>query len=46
MSEIHSNVMVSVQKQNMSVQYYPKVSLRDGHLAAEAYCLQKKIIMQ
>lgn len=46
MSEIHSNVMVSVQKQNMSVQYHPMVSLRDGHLAAEAYCLQKKIIMQ
>ena len=38
MSEIHSNVMVSVQKQNMSVQYHPMVSLRDGHLAAEAYC--------
>ena len=37
-SEIHSNVMVSVQKQNMSVQYHPMVSLRDGHLAAEAYC--------
>lgn len=38
MSEIFSNVMVSVQKQNMSVQYHPMVSLRDGHLAAEAYC--------
>ncbi len=38
MSEIHSNVMVSVQKQNMSVQYHPMVSLKDGHLAAEAYC--------
>lgn len=38
MSEIFSNVMVSVQKQNMSVQYYPMVSLKDGHLAAEAYC--------
>ena len=25
-SEIHSNVMVSVQKQNMSIQYHPKVS--------------------
>lgn len=37
-SEIHSNVMVSVQKQNMSVQYHPMVSLKDGHLAAEAYC--------
>ena len=29
MSEIHSNVMVSVQKQNMSVQYHPMVSLKD-----------------
>ena len=38
MSEIFSNVMVSVQKQNMSVQYHPMVSLKDGHLAAEAYC--------
>lgn len=38
MSEIHSNVMVSVQKQNMSVQYHPMVSLKDGHLATEAYC--------
>lgn len=38
MSEIHSNVMASVQKQNMSVQYHPMVSLKDGHLAAEAYC--------
>lgn len=38
MSEIHSNVMVSVQKQNMSMQYHPMVSLKDGHLAAEAYC--------
>ena len=38
MSEIHSNVMVSVQKQNMSEQYHPMVSLKDGHLAAEAYC--------
>lgn len=38
MSEIHSNVMVSVQKQNMSAQYHPMVSLKDGHLAAEAYC--------
>ena len=38
MSEIHSNVMVSAQKQNMSVQYHPMVSLKDGHLAAEAYC--------
>ena len=37
-SEIHSNVMVSAQKQNMSVQYHPMVSLKDGHLAAEAYC--------
>ena len=37
-SEIHSNVMVSVQKQNMSVQSHPMVSLKDGHLAAEAYC--------
>ena len=37
-SEIHSNVMVSVQKQNMSVQYHPMVSLKDGHLATEAYC--------
>ena len=38
MSEIFSNVMVSVQKQNMSAQYHPMVSLKDGHLAAEAYC--------
>ena len=38
MSEIFSDVMVSVQKQNMSVQYHPMVSLKDGHLAAEAYC--------
>ena len=38
MSEIFSNVMVSVQKQNMSVQYHPMVSLKDGHLATEAYC--------
>ena len=38
MSEIHSNVMVSVQKQNMNVQYHPMVSLKDGHLAKEAYC--------
>ena len=38
MSEIHSNVMVSVQKQNMSVQYHPMVSLKDGHLAAETHC--------
>lgn len=38
MSEIFSNVMVPVQKQNMSVQYHPMVSLKDGHLAAEAYC--------
>ena len=38
MSEIHSNVMVSVQKQNMSVQYHPMVSLKDGHLATETYC--------
>ena len=37
-SEIHSNVMVSVQKQNMSVQYHPMVSLKDGHLAAETHC--------
>ena len=37
-SEIYSNVMVSVQKKNMSVQYRPMVSLKDGHLAAEAYC--------
>ena len=37
-SEIHSNVMVSVQKQNMSVQYHPMVSLKDGHLAAENHC--------
>ena len=37
-SEIHSNVMVSVQKQNMSIQYHPMVSLKDGHLAKEAYC--------
>lgn len=37
-SEIHSNVMVSVQKQNMSVQYHPMVSLKDGHLAAETNC--------
>ena len=37
-SEIHSNVMVSVQKQNMNVQYHPMVSLKDGHLANEAYC--------
>ena len=28
-SEIHSNVMVSVQKQNMSIQYHPMVSLKD-----------------
>ena len=27
-SEIHSNVMVSVQKQNMSIQYHPMVSLK------------------
>ena len=38
MSEIHSNVMVSVQKQNMSVQYHPMVSLKDEHLAAETHC--------
>ena len=38
MSEIFSNVMVSVQKQNMSVQYHPMVSLKDGHLAAETHC--------
>ena len=37
-SEIHSNVMVSVQKQNMSIQYHPMVSLKDGHLAAETHC--------
>ena len=37
-SEIHSNVMVSVQKQNMSVQYHPMVSLKDGHLVAETHC--------
>ena len=37
-SEIYSNVMVSVQKQNMSVQYHPMVSLKDGHLAAETHC--------
>ena len=37
-SEIYSNVMVSVQKKNMSVQYRPMVSLKDGHLATEAYC--------
>lgn len=37
-SEIHSNVMVSVQKQNMSVQYHPMVSLKDGHLTAETHC--------
>ena len=37
-SEIYSNVMVSVQKKNMSVQYRPMVSLKDGHLAAEACC--------
>ena len=37
-SEIHSNVMVLVQKQNMSVQYHPMVSLKDGHLAAETHC--------
>ena len=37
-SEIHSNVMVSVQKQNMSVQYHPMVSLKDGHLATETHC--------
>ena len=37
-SEIHSNVMVSVQKQNMSIQYHPMVSLKDGHLAAENHC--------
>ena len=37
-SEIHSNVMVSVQKQNMSVQYHPMVSLKDEHLAAETHC--------
>ena len=37
-SEIHSNVMVSVQKQNVSVQYHPMVSLKDGHLAAETHC--------
>ena len=33
-----TNVMVSVQKQNMSVQYHPMVSLKDGHLAAETHC--------
>ena len=38
MSEIHSNVMVSAQKQNMSVQYHPMISLRDGELAKEDYC--------
>ena len=37
-SEIYSNVMVSVQKKNKSVQYRPMVSLMDGHLATEAYC--------
>ena len=31
-------MMVSVQKQNMSVQYHPIVSLKDGHLAAETHC--------
>ena len=31
-------VMVSVQKQNMSIQYHPMVSLKDGHLAAETHC--------
>ena len=31
-SEIHSNVMVSVQKQNMSIQYHPMVSLKDDIL--------------
>ena len=45
MSEIFSNVMVSVQKQNMSVQYHPMVSLKDGHLAAEAYCYDFQYIM-
>ena len=31
-------MMVSVQKQNMSIQYHPMVSLKDGHLAAETHC--------
>ena len=34
-SEIYSNVMVSVREGNMSVTYRPAVSLKDGHLAKE-----------
>lgn len=37
-SEIYSNVMVSVREGNMSVTYRPAVSLKDGHLAKEQRC--------
>ena len=37
-SEIYSNVMVSVREGNMSVTYRPAASLKDGHLAEEQRC--------
>ena len=37
-SEIYSNVMVSVREGNMSVTYRPAASLKDGHLAKEQRC--------